>query len=75
MRVRAVAAKYVLEVSEPSKHLNFTEKTLSLEILAFAPNDGSKWKILEVFFISKYIPGFNEQGRSRKLSLFSNGVT
>ena len=52
----------VRKVSEPPKHLKLnSEHSFTWKILAFAPNNGNKEKILEAFYISKYKPGLNEQ--------------
>ena len=64
----------IKKASEPSKHLKLN-RDHSFTWKIFAPNDGDKRKILEALFISKYKPGLNEQIKSRKLSLFRNGVT
>ena len=66
----------IKKASEPSKHLKLNrDHSFTWKILAFAPNDGDKQKILEALCISKYKPGLNEQIKWRKLSLFRNGVT
>ena len=66
----------IKKASEPSKHVKLnSDHSFTWKILAFAPNDGDKRKILKALFISKYKPGLNEQIKSRKPSLFRNGVT
>ena len=64
------------KVSECSKHLKLNPShTFKWKILANAPTDPNKRKILEALYIGKFKPGLNEQVNSRKLQLFVHGVT
>ena len=66
----------IKKASEPAKHLKGNrDHSFSWKILAHAPRDFNKRKILEAFFISKFRPCLNEQVHSRKLILFRNGIT
>ena len=76
MHLRTGEHEDIKKNSEPSKHLKANrEHSFTWKILAFAPRESSKRKILEAFFISKYKPGLNEQVSSRKLTVFKHGVT
>ena len=76
MHIRTGEHEDIKKASEPSKHLKANrDHVFTWKILAFAPGDSAKRKILEAFFISKYKPGLNGQVTSRKLTLFKNGVT
>ena len=62
--------------SEPSKHLKMnTGHSFSWKVIATAPRDLNKRKILEALFIAKFKPGLNDQINSRKLKLFVHGIT
>ena len=64
------------KVSEPSKHLKGNRgHHFEWKIVAHAPRDPTKRKILEALYISKFKPGLNEQVNSKKLKLFLNGIT
>ena len=76
IHVRTGEHEDIKKNSEPSKHLKANrDHSFNWKILAFAPRDTTKRKILEAFFISKFKPGLNEQVKSRKLTLFKYGVT
>ena len=62
--------------SEPSKHLEDNpDHSFVWKVIARAPRDNTKRKILETLCISKFKPGLNEQVNSRRLQLFPNGIT
>ena len=62
--------------SEPSKHLqSHPNHSFTWKVLANAPKYSNKRMILEALFVSKFKPGLNEQVRSKKLTLFPNGIT
>ena len=62
--------------SEPSKHLKENrDHSFTWKIIANAPRDYNKRKILEALYIGKFKPGLNEQVNSKKLKLFIHGVT
>ena len=62
--------------SESSRHLNGNRgHSFTWKILANAPLDTDKRKILEALYIGKYKPSLNDQVKSKKLKLFLNGVT
>ena len=64
------------KASEPAKHLKLNvDHSFSWKILAHAPKECHKRKILEAFFISKFQPCLNDQVRSHKLNLFKHGIT
>ena len=64
------------KASEPAKHLKSNhEHSFTWKILAHAPRDSNKRKILEALFISKFRPCLNDQVHSCKLILFRNGIT
>ena len=66
----------IKKTSEPSKHLKANQNhSFTWEILSNAPSDYNKRKILEALFAAKFKPGLKEQVRSKKLSLFPNGIT
>ena len=66
----------IKKTSEPSKHLKANRNhSFTWKILSNAPSDLGKRKILEALFVAKFKPGLNEQVKSRKLTLFSNGIT
>ena len=76
MHLRTGEHEDIKKASEPAKHLKINrDHCFTWKILAHAPRNGSKRKILEAFFISKYKPGLNEQVFSRKLAIFKHGVT
>ena len=68
--IRTRGHEDVRKVSEPSKHL----KLDTWKILAFAPNDGDKRKILEAFFISKYNPGLKGGGAYMKMTFLKTNL-
>ena len=62
--------------SEPSKHLKDNrDHSFVWKVIARAPRDNTKRKILEALYIGKFKPGLNEQVNSRRLKLFPNGIT
>ena len=62
--------------SEPSRHLKInTTHSFEWKVIANAPKNFSKRKILEALYIGKFKPGLNEQVLSKKLKLFVYGVT
>ena len=64
------------KISEPSKHLKANRThSFTWEIVANAPNDHEKRKVLATLYVAKYKPGLNEQVKSKKLKLFPNGLT
>jgi len=66
----------IKKTSEPSKHLKDNRNhSFTWEILSNAPSHLGKRKILEALFVAKFKPGLNEQVKSKKLVLFSNGIT
>ena len=57
--------------SEPSRHLKDNrDHSFVWKVIARAPRDNTKRKILEALYISKFKPGINEQVNSRRLKLF-----
>ena len=74
--VRFAEHENVKKVSEPSKHLKaHPDYSFTWEIIANAPVDQERRKILEALFVAKFKPGLNEQIKSKKLKLFPNGMT
>ena len=62
--------------SEPAKHIKANRNHhFTWKILATAPRDNARRKILEAFYIAKFKPSLNDQVKSRKLKLFVHGVT
>ena len=62
--------------SEPSKHIkeNPTHK-FNWRIIARAPHETSKRKILEALYIRKFNPKLNDKVNSAKLRIFPNGIS
>lgn len=76
IHLRTAEHENIKKVSEPSKHLKQNRShSFTWKILANAPRDYSKRKILEALYIGKFKPGLNEQINSKKLRLFVHGVT
>ena len=64
------------KTSEPAKHLKANPThSFTWEILANAPSDHEKRKLLEALYVAKFKPGLNDQVMSKKLKLFPNGLT
>ena len=64
------------EKSEPSKHLvRNPGHEFNWSIIALAPNDTRKRRILEAFYIATCNPSLNDHKDIKSLSLFRNGVT
>ena len=62
--------------SEPAKHRADSKSHMfPLKVLASAPLNFRKRKILEAFFITKLKPDLNYQIQHHALSLFRHGVT
>ena len=62
--------------SEPAKHLADNKSNMfTWKVLASAPLNFHKRKILEAFFITKLKPDLNDQIEHHALSLFRHGVT
>ena len=62
--------------SQPTKHLADNKSHMfTWKVLASAPLNFHKRKILEAFFITKLKPDLNEQIEHHALSLFQHGVT
>ena len=62
--------------SEPAKHLADNKSHMfTWKVLASAPLNFCKRKILEAFFITKLKPDLNDQIKHHALSLFRHGVT
>ena len=61
--------------SEPAKHLADNKSHMfTWKVLASAPLNFCKRKILEAFFITKLKPDLNEQVEHHALSLFQHGL-
>ena len=76
IHLRTAEHENIKKVSEPSKHLKGNSgHSFTWRILANAPRDYTKRKILEALYIGKFKPGLNEQVNSKKLKLFIHGVT
>ena len=76
MHLRTTEHEDVKKVSEPSKHIKGNEgHSFTWRVIANAPRDLTKRKILEALYIAKFKPGLNDQLNSRKLKLFVNGIT
>ena len=62
--------------SEPARHLADSKSHMfTWKVLASAPLNFHKRKILEAFFITKLKPDLNDQIEHHALSLFRHGVT
>ena len=62
--------------SEPAKHLKaHRDHSFIWKVIAHAPRDDNKRKILEALYVAKFKPGLNEQVMSKRLKLFPNGLT
>ena len=73
--LRTAEHENIKKVSEPSKQLKLNRShSFTWKILANAPRDYHKRKILEALYIGKFKPGLNEQINSKKLRLFVHGV-
>ena len=76
MHLRIAEHENIKKGSEPSKHLKGNRNhVFSWKVLANAPKNVTKRKILEALFIGKFKPGLNEQVNSKKLRLFVHGIT
>ena len=76
IHLRTTEHENIKKISEPSKHLKGNrDHSFNWRILANAPREYAKRKILEALYIGKFKPGLNEQVNSRKLRLFIHGVT
>ena len=76
IHLRTTEHENIKKISEPSKHLKGNrDHSFNWRILANAPREYAKRKILEALYIGRFKPGLNEQVNSRKLRLFIHGVT
>ena len=74
--VRFAEHENIKKISEPSKHLKANPNhSFTWKIIANAPSDQEKRKILEALYVAKFKPSLNEQLKSKKLKLFPNGLT
>ena len=55
--------------------ITYKFRTKTSKIIANAPSDQEKRKILETLYVAKFKPSLNEQLKSKKLKLFPNGLT
>ena len=75
-KIRCDEYNDVSKNSEPAKHLaRNIEHEFSWYILARAPVNTLKRRILEAYFIKLIVPSLNEQLDNDVLMLFRNGVT
>ena len=74
--VRFAEHENIKLTSEPSKHLKaHPNHSFTWKIIANAPSDQERRKILEALYVAKFKPNLNEQLKSKKLKLFPNGLT
>ena len=74
--VRFAEHENIKKISEPSKHLKANPNhSFTWKVIANAPSDQERRKILEALYVAKFKPSLNEQLKSKKLKLFPNGLT